>query len=87
MSTNSGALEIKLTRARQGFVTARTAQSNQLRGLPSEFGIVMPTGISRLKAADAAGNGRQLAAWLGRAPCQHSSITQFLGREFTQNSP
>ena len=86
MSTNSGALEIKLTRARQGFVTARTAQSNQLRGLPSEFGIVMPTGISRLKAADAAGNGR-LAAWLGRAPCQHSSITQFLGREFTQNSP
>jgi transposase len=32
-------------RARQGFVTARTAQSNQLRGLLSEFGIVMPKGI------------------------------------------
>jgi transposase len=32
-------------RARQAFVTARTAQSNQLRGLLSEFGIVMPKGI------------------------------------------
>lgn len=32
-------------RARQGFVKARTAQANQIRGLLSEFGIVMPQGI------------------------------------------
>lgn len=32
-------------RARQGFVKARTAQANQMRGLLSEFGIVIPQGI------------------------------------------
>ena len=31
--------------AREGFVKARTAQGNQIRGLLSEFGIVMPKGI------------------------------------------
>jgi transposase len=36
-------------RVRQGFVSARTAQSNQIRGLLSEFGIVMPKGISSLE--------------------------------------
>jgi transposase len=36
-------------RVRQGFVSARTAQSNQLRGLLSEFGIVMPKGITTLE--------------------------------------
>jgi transposase len=36
-------------RARQAFVSARTAQSNQLRGLLSEFGIVMPKGIAVLE--------------------------------------
>lgn len=34
-----------LHRARQGFVQARTAQVNQIRGLLSEFGIVMAQGI------------------------------------------
>jgi transposase len=34
-----------LHRARQGFVVARTAQGNQIRGLLAEFGIVMPKGI------------------------------------------
>src|SRR5208282_6228278 len=34
-----------LHRARQGFVAARTAQANQIRGLLSEFGLVMPVGI------------------------------------------
>lgn len=38
-----------LHRARQGFVTARTAQSNQIRGLLCEFGIVMPKGIRYLE--------------------------------------
>jgi len=36
---------LSVHRARQGFVKARTAQANQIRGLLSEFGIVMPQGI------------------------------------------
>ena len=39
---------IALHRARQGFVKARTAQANQIRGLLSEFGIVMSKGISQV---------------------------------------
>lgn len=35
-------------RARQGFVKARTAQANQIRGLLSEFGIVIPQGIGQI---------------------------------------
>lgn len=38
-----------LHRARQGFVVARTAQANQIRGLLAEFGIVVPRGISYLE--------------------------------------
>jgi transposase len=36
---------LSVHRARQGFVRARTAQGNQIRGLLSEFGIVIPQGI------------------------------------------
>lgn len=36
-------------RARQGFVKARTAQANQLRGLLAEYGIVMPKGIAKIR--------------------------------------
>jgi len=39
---------LSVHRARQGFVKARTAQSNQIRGLLSEFGIVIPQGISQI---------------------------------------
>lgn len=39
---------LALHRARQGFVKARTAQANQLRGLLAEFGIAIPQGISKL---------------------------------------
>jgi transposase len=35
-------------RARQGFVKARTAQANSIRGLLGEFGIVIPQGMSPL---------------------------------------
>jgi transposase len=35
-------------RARQGLVKARTAQANQIRGLLSEFGIVLPQGIAHI---------------------------------------
>lgn len=33
---------LSLHRAREGFVKARTAQANQIRGLLSEYGIVIP---------------------------------------------
>jgi transposase len=36
---------LALHRARQGFVKARTAQANQIRGLLAEFGIVIAKGI------------------------------------------
>lgn len=35
-------------RARQGFVKARTAQGNQIRGLLSEFGVVIPKGVDAI---------------------------------------
>jgi transposase len=39
---------LALHRARQGFVKARTAQANQIRGLLTEYGIVIPQGISHI---------------------------------------
>jgi transposase len=39
---------LALHRARQGFVSARTAQANQIRGLLSEYGIVIPQGIAHI---------------------------------------
>ncbi len=36
---------LSLHRAREGFVKARTAQANQIRGLLAEYGIVMPQGM------------------------------------------
>src|SRR5699024_6165181 len=40
---------LALHRARQGFVKARTAQANQIRGLLGEFGIVMPQGLGAIR--------------------------------------
>lgn len=39
---------LSLHRARQGFVKARTAQANQIRGLLAEYGIVIPQGIGSI---------------------------------------
>ena len=39
---------LSVHRARQGFVKARTAQGNQIRGLLAEFGIVIPQGIGTI---------------------------------------
>ena len=36
---------LSLHRARQGFIKARTAQGNQIRGLLGEYGLIMPQGI------------------------------------------
>jgi transposase len=37
-------------RVRQGFVKARTAQANQIRGLLAEFGLIIPQGIGHIAA-------------------------------------
>lgn len=39
---------LALHRARQGFVRARTAQANQIRGLLAEYGLVIPQGICHI---------------------------------------
>ena len=39
---------LALHRARQGFVKARTAQANQIRGLLAEYGLVIPQGIGQI---------------------------------------
>ena len=39
---------LALHRARQGFVKARTAQANQIRGLLTEHGIIVPKGIAHI---------------------------------------
>ena len=39
---------LSVHRARQGFVKARTAQANQIRGLLAEFGIIIPQGIRHI---------------------------------------
>ena len=36
---------LSMHRVRQGFVKARTAQANQIRGLLAEFGLIIPKGI------------------------------------------
>lgn len=53
---------LALHRARQGFIKQRTAQSNQIRGLLAEFGLVLPQGMRHLLAQlpallNDAGNG------------------------------
>ena len=39
---------LALHRVRQGFVKARTAQANQIRGLLGEYGLVVPQGIAHI---------------------------------------
>ena len=40
---------LSLHRVRRGFVKARTAQSNQIRGLLGEFGVTVPRGIAQIR--------------------------------------
>ena len=40
---------LSLHRVRQGFITARAAQANQIRSLLGEFGLVMPKGITNVR--------------------------------------
>lgn len=39
---------LALHRVRQGFIKARTAQANQIRGLLAEFGLIVPQGIGHI---------------------------------------
>ena len=49
---------LSLHRVRQGFVKARTAQANQIRGLLGEFGLIIPKGIWHIAEACAGTAGR-----------------------------
>src|SRR5512143_1156647 len=48
IKTNEQQAVLALHRARQGFVKARTAQANQLRGLLAEYGIIIAQGIDNI---------------------------------------
>ena len=50
---------LSLHRARQSFVKARTGQANQIRGLPGEYGVVIPQGIGYVAEAATADSGRR----------------------------
>ncbi len=39
---------LSMHRVRQGFVRARTPQANQIRGLLSEFGLIVPQGVAHI---------------------------------------
>lgn len=39
---------LSLHRVRQGFIKARTAQANQIRGLLGEYGLIVPQGIAHI---------------------------------------
>ena len=72
-----------LHRARQGFVKARTAQANQIRGLLAEYGIIIPQGIGHIaKRCRRSGGWRErLAGRLSptdRAPGRH--LKELIGR-------
>src|SRR5687768_17168638 len=58
---------LTLHRVRQGFVEQRTALINRIRGLLSEFGIVMPLKASTVRHQAAAALGEERAHGLGDA--------------------
>ena len=57
---------LSVHRVRQGFVKARTAQANQIRGLLGEFGLVIPKGICQRRQARA-GTARRCQQRAARA--------------------
>jgi transposase len=59
-----------LHRARKGFVIERTAQANQIRGLLTEFGLVIPVGIRSI--------GRKLPEFLEDAENGLSAVSRAL---------
>lgn len=71
---------LALHRARQGFVSGPTAQANQIRGLLSEFGIVIPKGIRSLL--------RQIPGILQDAEnCLSQVSRDHVRRSFRTNAP
>ena len=77
---------LSVHRVRQGFVKARTAQANQIRGLLAEFGLVMPQGIAHIapaRAGAARGCRRRVAAGVptaDRAAARSPEGTRSAGR-------
>ncbi len=58
---------LSLHRVRQGFVKARTAQANQIRGLLSEFGVIIAQGRAHIANVSSADHGTIRLAW--QLPC------------------
>jgi transposase len=65
---------LSVHRVRQGFVKARTAQANQIRGLLGEFGLVIPQGIYNVATRTRAPCGRYLHTGENLNPimCRHA---------------
>ena len=69
---------LALHRSRQGFIKQRTAQANQIRGLLTEFGIIVPRGIHQLQQRLPI-CGRCLSMAPGRC-CSLSNVNRILYR-------
>jgi transposase len=75
----------QLHRVREQLLRTRTARMNLLRGQLREFGVVVPVGLARGRAAigeiERFPSGRHLASWLGLTAREHSSASsRRLGR-------
>jgi transposase len=68
---------LSLHRARQSFVKARTAQANQIRGLLSEYGMIIPQGIKHI--------GKRLAEILGAQESNLPGIFRALLQRLGEN--
>lgn len=67
---------LSLHRVRQGFVKARTAQGNQIRGLLGEYGLVVPQG-DRLHRSTRAGTDRRCGERAARLlPAAHPAAAR-----------
>ena len=60
---------LALHRVRQGFVRARTAQANQIRGLLGEYGLVVPQGIAYIASACQSSSRMQPSSCRARSAC------------------
>jgi len=63
---------LSVHRVRQGFVKARTAQANQIRGLLTEFGLLVPQGIANV--------ARRVPSVLDAAHSLPASMHQLIGQ-------
>ncbi len=75
-----------LHRTRQGFIEERTALYNRLRGLISEFGIVLPQKVERLRREIGA-HLEELPGWANRCVGDLLSHADRLNERITEYAP